>query len=186
MSKTSRAEIERRKTAWANSERERNELEKNKIADNVMGPLPPAKAFLFGRLKGISPDKCDDILKKAMVDLLAGDIPLDPEPQVRRWISDVLRGRTNQQQKLTEDHAFLSVIYDRKHHLYYDRGLTMEEADEMIAKERGKDVETLRKEMQRARQRLRKAGREVPIMKPRQCSIFEAVALGGRKGGTNV
>jgi hypothetical protein len=132
--------------------------------DNVLisEPFPPFWQFIVDKLRDVPAEKFDeDALQAALLDLLISDVPLTRE-EVRsaaQFIAGVMK-RTPKERRLDEDRALIDFVAMKKQHLA-SRGLTMEQAEEQIAKELGwESRNTLLRMLRKAKTRLRRGAAE--------------------------
>jgi hypothetical protein len=138
-------------------------IAKGQDVSDIIFPAPrpssPAMAFLLDRLRGlkdVTDRQFEAAYKAAAADLLRSDLPLDPE--TRRQVFD-LYARTDEQKRLGKDRAFIWMFEDQKRYFREHRGMTAIEAETFIASTRGWTRDTLLKNLQRARKRLRTAAK---------------------------
>jgi hypothetical protein len=109
--------------------------------------LSPALEAICERLKGVGPDRVDDEVRRATVDLLLSDIPLDRN--ARDWIAGMLQSFLNThraaQEKWEVDRYFDASLK----RFLQKRGMTATKADEQIADVLKVSVSALKKRRQR-------------------------------------
>jgi hypothetical protein len=125
---------------------------------DAVSPFSPATQFILDRVHQVTADQFDDAMRATMLALLRSDVPLDPDPDIRRQIANTWERerRTKQQERLDEGRAFIDHVDMMKKHLG-ERGLTMGEAEKKIAKARGWKPGTFQRNLRLARARLKAA-----------------------------
>ncbi|MBV8112330.1 MAG: hypothetical protein JO012_21460 [Hyphomicrobiales bacterium] len=155
--KTAKAELQRRKAAAAEQDQRRAEIEakiaqgrvkliewEEAVVRTLMGetlpddclvaapPFSPAMQFLMDRVRDVHVDQFDAAWRRAMIDLLQSDVPLDKG--ARGHVAGELWRLTNPEAaKKTKLRAKLEFIESLRAEAAR-RGETLEKADDEIAK----------------------------------------------------
>jgi len=94
--------------------------------------LARAREFFFSQLEGVSIDRLDDEIHRAVVALLCSDIPLE-DRQLRRWIAHLYWSLAFPNSAAARENKRKAEVDKELKARLQERGMTAQHADEHIA-----------------------------------------------------